>query len=83
VARAGKLLVKSILSTKKIRQIPSKNVLIRDVTGLDTSKDRKSSWAIPPPPIILVHYCSNKPAKTLLSEFEQSNYTAILHLTPS
>ena len=47
-ARAGKLQVKSILSTKRIRQIPSKYVLIRDVTGLDTSKDRKPSWAIPP-----------------------------------
>ena len=33
---------------KRIRQIPSTNVLIRDVTDLDTSKDRKSSWAIPP-----------------------------------
>ena len=40
--------VKSILSTKRIRQIPCKNVLIRDLTGLDTSTDRKSSWAIPP-----------------------------------
>ena len=40
--------VKSIPSTKRIRQIPSKYVLIRDVTGLDTSKDRKPSWAIPP-----------------------------------
>jgi len=39
--------VKSTLS-KRIRQIPSTNVLIRDVTGLDTSRDRKSSWAIPP-----------------------------------
>ncbi len=47
-ARAGKLQVKSILSTKRIRQIPCKNVLIRDLTGLDTSTDRKSSWAIPP-----------------------------------
>ena len=48
LACAGKLQVKSILSTKWIRQIPSTNVLIRDVTDLDTSKDRKSSWAIPP-----------------------------------
>jgi len=42
------LLPSQVDSLKRIRQIPSTNVLIRDVTGLDTSRDRKSSWAIPP-----------------------------------
>jgi len=43
LACAGKLQVKSILSTKWIQQIPSTIVLIRDVTDLDTSKDRGDS----------------------------------------
>jgi hypothetical protein len=42
---------------KRIRQIPSTNVLIRDVTDLDTSKDRKSSWAIPPSSFRVIAGC--------------------------